>query len=325
MIQNKLTSSSANKNKGFTLIELLVSMVTGIVLIAGLLSMYMGSRETDKSRTELSEIEANAREALNTLRQTIQHAGYTSIEGIALDKPFLTPVDGELNTNNPNCIDEEPMIVSDGLLNPPTELTGYTNDFATGDIITVIYRPDHPDQGNVFSDCASGNYAKPSFSAADIKDRQKACSTDRAHSEVIGDTAEGMDASEEPKIYSGIYLRTFADGRKQLSCFGSRSESVQPRVIADNIDNIQILYGVLIDGNTSYKNATAIEASGDWESVTSVQIAILVRSSGTEVLKNAQDRTYRLLDKVIAKLSTDHRLYKVYSTTINLPNRSQSL
>jgi len=92
-------------------------------------------------------------------------------------------------------------------------------------------------------------------------------------------------------------------------------------IIADNVENMQFLYGVDSGLGTTYKNATDVESNSEWQSVTSVQVAILVGSNESDVLNNAKARTYQLLDRQVSKPATDHRMYKVYETTITLHNR----
>jgi type IV pilus assembly protein PilW len=344
MKMNRLTIQR-QQAQGFTLIELLVSMTLGLVLLGGMMSMYFGSRTADKTRTELGDIEANARVALAALREGIKHAGYASLSYTPLEKPFHTTADGVID--NPTCRDGGKLVVSGstaadgtgvaGLTRAPSELTGYTKDYAAGDIITVIARPDDPTTGPIYFDCGTISNSNNTFAAGSINHayqtststqaediaRQTACSTN---------IASGMHDPLEAKMYSAFFLKNNVAGElKQLMCYGSRSSSSTPLVIADNIDNMQIRYGVLTGaiggkgGNVTFKTADQVEdlTTGGWESVISVQVAILVGSDNQKVLVDARSRTFDLLDITIPKPDTDYRMYKVYTTTINLPNRSQ--
>ena len=344
MKMNRLTMQR-QQAQGFTLIELLVSMVLSLVILGGMMSMYFGSRTADKTRTELGDIEANARVALTALRESIKHAGYNSVSDTPpLEKPFHTPNDGAID--NPTCRDGGKLIVSGstaadgtgvaGLTRAPSELTGYTKDYDAGDIITVIARPDEPTIGPIYFDCGSVANSNNTFVANSINHayqtststqdddiaRQTACSTDKDN---------GMNNPLDAKMYSAFFLKQNTGETKQLMCYGSRSSSSTPLVIADNIDNMQIRYGVLTGatggkgGSVTFKTADQVEAltTGGWESVISVQVAILVGSDNQKVLVDARSRTFDLLDVTITKPSTDYRMYKVYTTTINLPNRAQ--
>jgi hypothetical protein len=122
-----------------------------------------------------------------------------------------------------------------------------------------------------------------------------------------------MENPAESKIYNGFYIQG-----QSLICAGSRSTESIPHIIADNIENMQFLYGVFVGGNTEYKKADDVETDGEWESVVSVQVGILVSSVG-DVLKTAQSRTYKLLGEDVIKSSK--KMMKVYSTTISLNNK----
>ena len=321
-----------NKAQGFSLVELLVSMAISLTLLGGMMSMYLGSSVADKTRMELSDIDANATVALRALRKTIQHAGYGTVTVEPLSKPFFTETDGVLD--NPLCRDNKKLIISgstgdngsSGLLNPPDELKGYTKDNDDGDVITVVYRPDSPFKGELFTDCATNKgssvtdypnnypYGTNSSTKSDDNDRLKACSTD-----TTATSDNGMPEARDAKVYSGFFLRQSSGQPKQLVCYGSRSPDAEPYVIADNIENMQIRYGVRQNGQTVFKKADDISSS-EWQSILSVQVALLIGSDNLNVLENPAQRSYVLLDKTIEKLKTDKRMYKTYSTTIYLHN-----
>lgn len=318
MKYSRTTMLPIHKNLGLSLVELMISMTLGLSLIGGLMSMYLSTQKTDKSRTELSDIDSNARVALKSLRQIIQHAGYRSVENlIRFEKPFYSERDGTL-TNQTCRSGSGNTITNTNLISHVNDGTdpGYTKDKDTGDMITVMYLADHPKKGDIFLDCAGGNY-----SGLDAK--LVGCSTDTAHTSLVpDDAAEGIEDPIKAVIYSSFYLKTEAGEPKQLVCHGSRTATSDPAyIIADNIENMQFLYGVDSGVGTTYKNATDVDDNFEWEAVTSVQVAILVGSNKLNVLENAKARTYQLLDKPVSILGTDRRMYKVYETTITLHNR----
>ena len=315
--------STYKKNQGLSLIEMMVSMVLGLFLVLGLTTMYLGSKKTDKVRDAISDIEENARLTLNTLRAAIQHAGYTSVKNISLDKPFQTTTDGVIV--NENCRDGDPMITNSDLTTAPlsADFLGYTNDGNVdnneSDRVTVIYRADNPDRGSIYFDC--GGMQQSYFDNDDDirKNRQIACSTDTDNG--------GFVSTRKSKIFNGLYVKK---SDKQLRCVGSRgtqSLANEPVgiVLAENIENMQIRYGVATgngnDRTTRYENATQIENNNQWERVTSVQVAILVGSE-RNVLDKAVSHEFDLLDETVS-LDADRKLYRMFSTTIHLPNRSR--
>ena len=309
----KIIRSTLKKNQGMSLIETMVSMVLGLFLVLGLTTMYLGSKKTDKVRDAVSDIEENARLTLNTIRSAIEHAGYKTVDNIPLDKPFYTPSDGALG--NENCRGSGTSIINSVLLTPPAALTGYTKDGdidnLESDILTVIYRADNPDKGPVFFDCSGEAYA----TATDPVAQQKACSTD---------PGVGISDPWKSRIYNGIYVN---QSDKTLRCLGSRSSGTSSSlVLSENIENMQIRYGVTTTDSagikeTTYKKADDVETDDEWEAVTSVQVAILVASE-RDVLDKSESHTFNLLDEQIS-LDEDRKIYRKFTTTINLPNRSR--
>ena len=83
-----MRQKNISKMLGLSLIELMVAMIVGIFLIGGLTSVYISSKSSDKMRSQISEMEENARTALITMRQIISHAGYPSEYALPIDKPF---------------------------------------------------------------------------------------------------------------------------------------------------------------------------------------------------------------------------------------------
>ena len=64
------------KQSGFTIIELMVSMLIGLLLIAGILSVFVNSKRSYNTRDSLSLMEENGRVAILRLQRGIAPAGY---------------------------------------------------------------------------------------------------------------------------------------------------------------------------------------------------------------------------------------------------------
>ncbi|HIO93092.1 MAG TPA: hypothetical protein EYG68_09675 [Leucothrix mucor] len=275
---------------GVTLIELLISTVLGLLIILGLSTLYLSSQKSAHTHDAISNMEVNARIALAGLRQTIEHTGFPSIYNVPLDKPFHSAIDGDID------ISARCRGGSEKLVKPTSIKTKVTKDNGTKDWIVVKYMSDNEDDANheIIRDCLGGK-VDPKCSA---------------------DPINGMYNSMNAVVYNAFYISS----KKALLCAGSRSSIPQP--IAENITNMQFLYGVRSSLGTSYLTATQVETNKAWENVISVQVAILA-SSDNEVLSQKEERHFVLLDKKITKDSK--YLYRVYSTTINLPNRNRGV
>ena len=160
----------------------------------------------------------------------------------------------------------------------------YTSDIGASDSIGVIYLGDD----SVFPDCAGEPLpAECRISATN-------------------------DNSDAARIYSSFFID---DGA--LQCAGSRSATIE--TIADNIENMQFLYGVNIDEDPEvdrYINATQVGTFAD--NIVSVQIALVVRSSRA-VKDRPEEIEYSLLDSVYTS-PNDRFMRAVFTTTVSLRN-----
>lgn len=275
-------------SKGLSLLEMMISVALGMVIILGLMSVYLSSQKSAGVRTAISEMESNARGALAGIRQTVEHAGYPSIYNIPLEKPFHTLEDGPIDVATRCRKGTEKLVKPNSIKNK------FTKDSGTRDHIVVKYMADNRLDPNaeIITDCTGGIVP----------------------SECSADPDAGMYDPIKAVVYNALYITS----KHVLTCAGSRNTVPQP--IAVNISYMQFLYGVTANAGTRYLTATQIEASKEWESVISVQVAILVRSDA-DVLETTTPRRFFMLNKKLTR--NDKRLYRIYSTTINLPNRNR--
>lgn len=310
MINNKNKNNNKRRyQQGMTLIELMISMMVGLFLLAGLATIFISTKNSERTRNAVSEMDANASFVFEVMRNSITHAGYISID------PVIQGVSGFHTSGKVEaavCRDNDPREIDNTRLS-----IGVTKDLGYKDIITVISLADNPcrdgdlscpnqddvnPQALVYSDCTGGGVARDAHVVA--------CSTD---------PLLGMTERSEAKIYSSFRLiRNISSSEdRTLYCDGSRG-GTQP--IADNVEAIQYLYGVRgANDNIEFQRANLVSS---WDSVRSVQVALLMRSSEDNILKADSDKTfYSLLDKKVNIISSDlRRLFRVYTTTINLEN-----
>ena len=304
---------------GVTLIELMISMVVGLFLLAGVVSNFIGTKDADRTRDAVSEMDANASAAFSILRPVIAHAGYPSIENVRLDKAFYTKGDGTVE--NSTCRDGSNKIVWTETIDEPTK------DLADRDQLTVVSLADNPCREGLAScaDVADRNpaamvYTDCTGGGADLdagKTRVVSCSTD---------PDKGMLDPTKARIYNTFTLlrNNSSDENRTLYCQGSRGGK-QP--IVENVEAIQYLYGVTDDtGNTYYRRADQVENDDQWGMVTSVQVGLLMRSSQQYLLKTPSTKKeyYLLKNKVEISSSDLSRLFRIYTTTINLENLNKA-
>jgi type IV pilus assembly protein PilW len=62
--------------RGFSLVELSVAVVIAVFLLAGLFTVFQGTRTTSADQTALAQLQDNERMALSIITDTVQSAGY---------------------------------------------------------------------------------------------------------------------------------------------------------------------------------------------------------------------------------------------------------
>jgi len=122
----------------------------------------------------------------------------------------------------------------------------------------------------------------------------------------------GNTNSASAQIYNSFFIQN-----NSLQCAGSRTTNLE--AIAEDVENIQFLYGVDADGDRvvdRYINATQMGTFTD--NVISVQIGVLVRSE-RQIKSVAEVIKYSLLDQAITS-PNDRYLRGVFTTTVKLRN-----
>ena len=145
--------------RGLSLVELLIAMVIGLFLVGGLITNFISTKNSDKTRSITSEMDASAQTAMNVLRQAITHAAYPSINNIELDTAFISTKDfpvgstGNNPISNPNCSDGSVRDISS------PQFENRTRDNGKSDRLMIVSLADNPTDSDslVYYDCTGGN------------------------------------------------------------------------------------------------------------------------------------------------------------------------
>lgn len=270
--------------RGFSIIELVIASALSLVLVAGVATIYMGSRQTYNARDELSTMQENARSAISALTKHLEHAGYTTPTHLPLNKAFY--VDGDSAPVARSCGSGASSVE----INPTALVKTADNDAASGagDTIGVVFYAD----SSLSIDC--GNSPTP-----------------------VNCQAQTAPSPEYSRIYNTFYVSTVGD-MPNLFCAGSRSTAALP--VAEGVEAMQLAYGLdqNDDGTVdTYLDATAVKAANRWYQVRTIKASVLVRSR-EPVFNAAEARSYNLLNTTYNR--NDRYQRTVHTAVIYLRN-----
>jgi hypothetical protein len=245
---------------------------------------------------------------------------------VDLDKPFFTTNDAVLVASQTPTCGGSASLTRDLALPRNWEKTRDAGTTSSArDILTTVSIADNPCKAG-FSSCADPANINPD--ALVYYDCLGGGMERDAHAvSCSADPLVGMPDQRDAKIYSTFMVH---DDRS-LYCRGSRtsapSSGIQARgeVLIGDVEAMQFLYGVTrenADGtiSTVYKKADDVS---QWAFVTSVQVGLLLRSSYRYLLEtDATKISYNVLDQKINIVAGQRRrLYRIYTTTIDLRNK----
>ncbi|MCB1755070.1 MAG: PilW family protein [Gammaproteobacteria bacterium] len=319
------------KQSGFSLIELMIAMVIGLLLMAGIISIFAGSRKSFDLTQEISGLQESARFAMESLTNDIRLSGFqgcitaeddsTSIQSKTAptsDLNMTATRGAEVNGTSwspaapieLSNLEPAPLSGSDVLmiqygspvgarlaspmigLDAPLVLESNAIGLQPGDLAIVS----DCDQADLFTvSNVSGNTIQHTPADNHSGNLTKEYSP-------IGDTPAGNVARVMKFNYITYYVgdsgRFNTQGNPIYSLYAYDLNAINngtpPTEIIEGVENMQVLYGIrAVNGTVRY--VPADDGSFDNSRVHSIQIGLLIASiegkSDTE-----DDRTYTLLD-----------------------------
>lgn len=332
-----------SSQQGISLIELMIAMVIGLMLMAGMLRMYQGTKRSYQMQDTLSQRQESARFAAHMLMGDAQMAGFRGClrdNGIALNAltdagdflydfarhaegydaqssawaPALpiavpAPLTGTdvlvLRTvTDPQVSLAEAMPGSSSVLNTNGELNPVP-PLADGDIVFV-------------SDCGGTSIFQITGYDVDTGEIDHA----------TGSALEPGNATEDlGRLYAAgaqifrlsttsYYIAPSAAGTGPA--LWRRVGTTAAEELAAGIENMQVQYGEDTDADQVADNWENAGTVGDWDNVVALRVALLVAGVRNRVTE-PDPRQFTLLDQVVGPFN-DGRLRRVLNFTVALRN-----
>ena len=273
-----------SKQDGMTIVELLIAMGLGIFLMAGVIQVFLGSKQTFTTINAQSHMQENGRFAMDFMARILRHSGYTT--DINIDE-ILDP------------ILRQATFAASANFAEGTAVTGANNTVAPElkdgtDVVRVRIEGSNDSPVN---DClgvpiAADQWSEVSYFVND--DSQFQCQTVNAGGTTTATLVEGID---DLQIQYGVNVGGVVDN------------FVFPA--ADDRPDEQLLTA------SKFVNADDMSAD-DWENVVSIKVAMLSSSADTPLDKSVA-QTYDVLDNATVSYQ-DGKARQIFTQTISLRN-----
>lgn len=352
------SKSSVTPQRGYTLIELLIALTLGAFLIGGILQLYIGSKRSYNTQQAATELQEIGRFALNTMVSDVRMAGFLACGRSANITNTLNasanwlydaanPVIGYeggvsafpaafsgLAVGNTDAIKVSRAIPDDSyVVNTHAPATGTltlknVHDIAQNEIVII-------------TDCLNSALFQTTNAGAGttvIQNNNTGGSVGNC-TRGLGTPLDCSSAGGTPYQFkedsflmrfetNAYYIGVGASGRNALFRISLDPDGSvgTPVEMADGVADMQLVYGVDTNADGAvdvYRTADAIGAVA-WGNVLSVQANLLMESDIERIAD--QPASYVLFDGSVGSLTpvtpTDRRLRRVFSSTINIRNRT---
>lgn len=329
---------SFQRQRGLSLVELMVAMALSLLLMLGVIQIFLSSKQTYSTNSALSRVQESGRFAMEFLAQDIRNTGY---------KGQCTGTPREHGTIDALMNLVDPILGWDDIDVIPEHLPNSTAGTPVGGTDAVLIKlaagPGEVDahSGNT-ADTPTINLSGTNTSGVDqnalvlISDAincdlfQNTATTDATAVSKANASPEWTHNYTEateilPLQNTTYYVRANANGRpnslarQRLGVVSGAPGWLAPEELVEGVQDMQISYGIA-DVNRQvirYETAEEVENDGNWDKVAAVRIDLLVVSTDTNVVPEAQVITFNGVDETI----DDRRLAQVFSTTIGIRNR----
>lgn len=342
--------------RGVTLVELMVALVMGLVLLAGVATVFLANKETYRVQEAVARGQENGRFALSVVTKALRQSSYggcSSLRGALPINRVSNPAAGSEFSRFDRVVFGY-RISSGGAWSPAKDARfnslglAFAND---SDVIIVRQMPGVENRvtGQAastapisFSGCTDlqvGNIALVSDCAAAAVFNVTAVANPTACDDPAktGTITHGVDIgkqfpsagqpAEVQRIENVAYfVATSTNGRPALFRWNGIDAAAEELV--EGVERLRVLFGLDTsnppDGAVDLYRDPGKMATDDWARVLNVRVTLVTTSSEQGVTGGAQSYVIDVKDSSVFTLTadtTDTRLRQVYSATVTVRNR----
>jgi len=333
-MRNHIHKKAFYRQTGLTLVEIMVAITLSLVILAGVIEMFVATKQTYRVEEGLSRVQENARYAMTILAKDVRHAGYWGCAnttpnnllnaggGFDFSGPAIEGTEGASSApdtltlrgaySNGIRVEEPFMNTNSAALHISSN-----NGLQKGDIIIVsdcsaseIFQISGPAQSNVDNGTLNhntGNTVSPGNNSQNFSKKYKA------------------DANVLKAKQLNYSIQTGVNGLPAL--FRSENGGTAEELV-EGVESLQVLYGRDTDSDgvaNRYYTADLITSDAQWEEVVSIRIGLLMQTV-EQVGSDTDTRTYNVAGtSITSSVHSQGRYFRyVINMIIKLRNRGCS-
>lgn len=298
---------------GFTLIELMIAMVLNLILIGGIFVLYRGSSETSRAQSAVASVQESLRFAYEYLSYDIRAAGYNGCPNVREIKPRVVAnpppagygsskmavrgYDNGAGWANPSSITRVGGTDVIAIYRAAPGMGIRLSCDSPDPTLSKLYADSLPfkiEEGQVLmiSDCARADIFRATktvnISTAKVEiEHDSSKNTQPPECASPGKLANECDkgsyvCTEGARISTmeawTYFVGTNPRGRSSLYRVNNTGPVLAVEELVENVTNLQLRYGLDVDGVAPYVAVSYADAPGDWSTVVGVEATITARS-----------------------------------------------
>jgi type IV pilus assembly protein PilW len=343
--------------RGFSVVELMVAMAISLLLLGGVVSIFVSSKNSYETNERMSRIQENGRFALDAIMTDLRASGFvgcarqptylsTSLNSATtLQWNFLAgPVTGFQSTGASTwapAMDASipsPLSGSDVLVVrvPVRERVAFPLSANLGAATNTLQVAAGSSNGVETGDIAMA-FSCEAISVFQVSNYDQATGVishvANASGQTPGNANNTVNYSYRQAVTQVVPIETVAyfiapsarvtdvtdPAPAGTTSLWRRRGLGAAQELVEGIEQIQVQYGVDTNGDVIVDTYRTANNVTDWNDVISVSVALLVRSI-EEYGVDTDRRSYTLLDTTVAAPG-DHRLREVFTATASIRNR----
>lgn len=330
-------SSRLSRQHGLSIVELMISIVLGLLLMAIIAQIYLGSKQTYRGNENASRLQENGRFILHRMGQDIRMAGYlgcnrdVSVNNIAQPVSntwlqYAQAVRGYTASTVPTsllaageALSGTDVVQIQGAIGPAASLTG--NMGVANANVQINGNPGQLQADDILliADCANADV----FRATTVSTGSGTVTIAHASSTNSSNFLSKAYEANTQVLRFGTYIYYVGTGaagcsanmlcRKRLSGFNLTTEE-----LVDNVENMAFEYGEDTNGDGTPDRFVDAATVSNWANVNAMRLSLLLRSPEDFVTTTSQPYTFA----GVTTTPGDRRLRRVFTTTVNIRNRT---